>query len=51
MDIISWALQGGVHSGASTIGANSMNLEVRVRGGASRTGRNFTNVVVPQGRT
>ena len=43
-DIISWALLGGVHSGASTIGVNSMNLEVRVHGGALRLGRNSTRV-------
>jgi len=44
MDIISWALLGGVHNGASTIGPNSMNLKVRVHGGASRPGRNSTRV-------
>jgi len=44
MDIIPWALLGGVHGGASTIGRNSMNLEVRVHGGASRSGRNSTRV-------
>jgi len=44
MDIIPWALLGGVHGGASTVGPNSMNLEVRVHGGASRLGRNFTRV-------
>ncbi|QCD82965.1 hypothetical protein DEO72_LG2g3307 [Vigna unguiculata] len=45
MDIISWALLGGVHGGASAIGPNSMNLEVRVHGGASRSGRNSTRVM------
>jgi len=44
MDIISRALQGDVHGGASTIGPNSMNLEVRVHGGASRSRRNSMRV-------
>ena len=44
MDIISWALLGGVLGGASTIGPNSMNLEVRIHGGASRLGRNSTRI-------
>jgi len=44
MDIIPWALLRGVHGGASTIGPNSMNLEVGVNGGASRSGRNSTRV-------
>jgi len=35
MDIILWALLEGVHGGASAIRFNSMNLEVRVHGGAS----------------
>jgi len=45
MDITSWALLGGVHGGASAIGPNFMNLEVRVHGGASRSGRNSTRVM------
>ncbi|QCD94758.1 hypothetical protein DEO72_LG5g2844 [Vigna unguiculata] len=45
MDIIPWALLGGVHGGASVIGPNSMNLEVRVHGGASRSGRNSTRLM------
>jgi len=44
MDIILWALLRGVHGGASVIGPNFMNLEVRVHGGALRLGRNFTRV-------
>jgi len=44
MDVIPWALLGGVHGGASSIGLNSMNLKVRVHGGASTTGRNSTRV-------
>jgi len=44
MDIIPWALLRGVHGGASTIGPNSMNLEVGVNGGASRSGRNSMRV-------
>jgi len=44
MDIISWALLGRVHGGASVIGPNSMNLEVRVHCGASRSGHNSTRV-------
>jgi len=44
MDIIPWALLGGVHGGASTIGPNSLNLEVRVHGGVSRSGRNSMRV-------
>jgi len=44
MDIILWALLGGVHSGASVIGPNSMNLKVRVHGGASRSGCNSTRL-------
>ena len=44
MDIILWALLGGVHGGASGIRPNSMNLEVRAHGGASRSGCNFTRV-------
>jgi len=44
MDIISWALLGDVHDRASAIGPNSMNLEVRVHGGALRLGRNSTRV-------
>jgi len=44
MDIIPWALLGGVHGGVSGIGPNSMNLEVRAHGGASRSGCNFTRV-------
>jgi len=44
MDIISWALLRGVHSGASIIEPNSMNLKVRVHGGASRSGRNSTRL-------
>ena len=35
MDVILWALLGGVHGGASNIGLNSMNLGVRVHDGAS----------------
>jgi len=34
MDIIPWALLEGVHGGASVIRLNSMNLGVRVHGGA-----------------
>jgi len=41
-DIILWAHIGGVHGGASVIGPNSMNLEVRVHNGALRLGRNST---------
>ncbi|QCE11866.1 hypothetical protein DEO72_LG10g3104 [Vigna unguiculata] len=44
MEIISWALLGGVHGGAATIGPNFMNLEVRGHGGASRSERNSTGV-------
>ncbi|QCD99358.1 hypothetical protein DEO72_LG7g639 [Vigna unguiculata] len=44
MDIIMWALLGGVPGGALAIGPNSMNLEVRVHGDASRPGRNSTRV-------
>ena len=44
MDIILWALLGGIHGGVSAIGPNSMNLEVRVHGGASRSGRNSTRI-------
>jgi len=44
VDIIPWALLGGVHGGASAIGPNSMNLEVRVHGGALRSGHNCTRV-------
>jgi len=44
MDVILWTLLRGVPGGASTIGPNSMNLEVRVHGGASRPGRNSTRV-------
>jgi len=35
MDVIPWALLVRVIGGASPIGLNSMNLEVRVHGGAS----------------
>jgi len=35
MDVIPWTLLGGVHGGASSNGCNSMNLVVRVHGGAS----------------
>jgi len=45
VDVIPWALLGGVHGGASSIGLNSMNLEVRVHSGASTGGRNSTRVV------
>jgi len=34
MDVISWTLLGGVNGGASSIRLNSMNLGVRVHGGA-----------------
>jgi len=44
MDIILWALLEGVHGGASAIRPNSMTLEVRVHGGASRSERNSTRV-------
>jgi len=44
MDVILWALLGGVLSGASAIGPNSMNLEGRVHGGASRLRHNSTRV-------
>jgi len=44
MDVISWTLLRGVPGGASAIGPNSMNLKVRVHGGASRLGRNPTRV-------
>jgi len=42
MDVIPWTLLGGDHGGASAIGLNLMNLEVRVHGGAYTTGRNST---------
>ena len=35
MDVIPWTFLGGVHGGASPIGLNSMNLVVKVLGGAS----------------
>ena len=44
MDVILWALLGGVPGGASAIGPNSMNLEVRIHGGVSRLGRNSTRI-------
>jgi len=44
MDIIPWALLGEVHSGALGIRPNSMNLEVRAHGGASRSGCNSMRV-------
>jgi len=44
MDVISWTLLRGVPSGPSTIRPNSTNLEVRVHGGASRSGRYSTRV-------
>ena len=42
MVVIPWVLIGRVHGGASSIGLNSMNLEVRVHGGALILGRNST---------
>jgi len=42
MDVIPWTLLGGDHGGASSIGLNPTNLEVRVHGGAYTTGRNST---------
>jgi len=44
MDVIPWALLGGIHGGASSIGLNSTNLEVRVHSGAYTTGRNSTRM-------
>ena len=44
MDIIPWALLGGVPGGTSAIGPNFKNLEVRVHGGASRSRRNSMRV-------
>jgi len=44
MDVILWALLGEIHGGASSIGLNSTNLEVRVHGGASTTGHNSTRI-------
>ena len=35
MDVIPWILLGGVHGGALSNGRNSMNLMVRVHGGAT----------------
>jgi len=43
-NVISWGLLGGVPGGASAIGPNSMNLEVRILGGVSRLGRNSTRM-------
>ncbi|QCD92902.1 hypothetical protein DEO72_LG5g971 [Vigna unguiculata] len=43
-DVIPWTLLRGVHGGASSIGLNSTNLEVRVHGGAYTTGRNSTKI-------
>jgi len=44
MDVIPWVLIGRVYGGSSSIGLNSMNLEVRVHGGASISGHNSTRV-------
>ncbi|QCD99261.1 hypothetical protein DEO72_LG7g542 [Vigna unguiculata] len=44
MDVIPWTLLVRVR-GASSIGLNSMNLRVRVHGGASTSGRNSTRIL------
>ena len=44
LDVIPWTFLMGVPGGAPSIGLNSMDLVVRVHGGASTLGRNSTRV-------
>jgi len=44
LDVILWTFLNGVLGGASPIGLNSMDLVVRVHGGASAKGCNSTRV-------